>query len=66
MSVGNRFTGTSRPTATTSGVGDFAPPGENRGSMPGGTTSTRFGEKPSRSTSSRFDDSDSVTIGVRR
>ena len=37
-----RFTGTSRPTATTSGVGDARRrPGENDGSMPGGTTVMR-------------------------
>ena len=64
--ISNRFTGTSRPTATTSGVGDFSPPGENRGSTPGGTTCTIDGLKPRSSTSSCFDEFDSVTIGVRR
>ena len=35
-------------------------------STPGGTTVTRCGLNRSSSTSSRFDDSDSVTMGVRR
>ena len=65
-STPNRFTGTRRPTATTNGTGDFSPPGENRSSMPGGTTWMRLGLKCSFCTSSRFDDSDSVTICVRR
>ena len=65
-SSSNRFTGTSRPTATTSGVGDCSPPGEKRGSTPGGTTCTIVALKPRSSTSSCFDELDSVTIGVRR
>src|SRR6185369_10179771 len=62
-----RLTGTSRPTATTNGVGDFFSfPGEKRGSIPGGTTVTSEGRKCSLSTISSFEDCDKVTIGVRR
>jgi len=60
------LTGTSRPTATTSGTGDRSPPGVNRGSTPGGVTVMRSGEKWSRSTISALEECDRVTIRLRR
>ena len=47
--------------------GDFSPPGVNRGSMPGRHDVHAVGlEAAGRRRARAFDDSDSVTIGVRR
>ena len=62
----NRLTGTKRPTASTNGSPSRTPPGENRASIPGGTTVIRFAEKCSRRTRSSRAESDSVTIWLRR
>ena len=65
MRTSNRFTGASRPMATTRGSDDRSPPGANAGSTPGGTTCTLEGGNPSPKSSSRLD-SAKVTTGVRR
>ena len=61
-----RFTGTSRPTATTMGSVDRTDPGVNRGSTPGATTLTWSARSPSMETISSLDDDDKVTIRLFR
>jgi hypothetical protein len=69
ISSSNRFTGASRPTATTSGSGERAASGSSAGAnsalTPLSTARTRPGRKPSSISSSRVA-SLGVTICVRR